>query len=412
MTHTINFKNVSKRYRLGLRTRSLRSALSSILSKDTDSRQSEVWALSDVSFKIASGEAVGLIGPNGAGKSTTLRLLADITKPTSGIITVNGRVSVLLELGAGFHPELTGRENINLYGSILGLSQREIKEAYRSIVDFSGIERFLDTPLKRYSSGMYVRLAFSVAAHVKPDILLIDEVLAVGDAGFRQKCIARMEEMRQDGITLVFVSHNAFMVQKMCDRVIYLSDGKIKLQGEAEEVCKVYESDIRRHKEEKAQSSQLIRYQSGKDLIEIKDVEIVDSKNRSKDVFEYDEAAKIRIVYQAYSKIAGPIIHIRLWRDDGTPCFTVRSNQRDAYLHGLILEGKGEVGLRLQELQLYGGVYRAEIVILDSSDAIPLAIGYTPWFQVSGPGVIENESLGVYVPRSLWEVDGIIGNHD
>ncbi len=259
---------------------------------------------------------------------------------------------------------------------------------------------------------MYVRLAFSVAAHVKPDILLIDEVLAVGDAGFRQKCIARMEEMRQDGITLVFVSHNAFMVQKMCDRVIYLSDGKIKLQGEAEEVCKVYESDIRRHKEEKAQSSQLIRYQSGKDLIEIKDVEIVDSKNRSKDVFEYDEAAKIRIVYQAYSKIAGPIIHIRLWRDDGTPCFTVRSNQRDAYLHGLILEGKGEVGLRLQELQLYGGVYRAEIVILDSSDAIPLAIGYTPWFQVSGPGVIENESLGVYVPRSLWEVDGIIGNHD
>src|SRR5262245_42123961 len=188
----------------------------------------EVWALKDVSFAIRRGETVGIIGRNGAGKSTLLKILSRITEPSVGRVTTKGRVASLLEVGTGFHPELTGRENMYLNGAILGMTRQEIKRKFDEIVAFAEIEKFLDTPVKRYSSGMYVRLAFAVAAHLEPEILLVDEVLAVGDAAFQKKCLGKMDDVAKEGRTVLFVSHNMDAVRRLCERCMWLDSGRIK----------------------------------------------------------------------------------------------------------------------------------------------------------------------------------------
>lgn len=198
------------------------------------------WALRDVSFQVEQGEVVGIIGRNGAGKSTLLKLLCRITEPTTGRIVLRGRLSSLLEVGTGFHPELTGRENIFLNGAILGMTRADIRRKFDEIVAFAEIDRFLDTPVKRYSSGMYVRLAFSVAAHLEPDILVIDEVLAVGDAAFQKKCLARMDDVARHGKTVLLISHNMLSIQSLCSRVLWLEAGQIRKAGSASEVVGQY----------------------------------------------------------------------------------------------------------------------------------------------------------------------------
>jgi lipopolysaccharide transport system ATP-binding protein len=200
----------------------------------------DIWALRDVSFELAEGEVLGLIGRNGAGKSTLLRVLTRITAPTSGTATIRGRIGSLLEVGTGFHPELTGRENVFLNGAILGMRRREITRKYDEIVEFSGVSRFIDTPVKRYSSGMYVRLAFSVAAFLEPEILLVDEVLAVGDAEFQRRCLGRMEDMGESGRTVVFVSHNLQTISQLCDRAILLDGGSVVMDGDSADVVARY----------------------------------------------------------------------------------------------------------------------------------------------------------------------------
>jgi lipopolysaccharide transport system ATP-binding protein len=209
-----------------------------------DSGYEEFWALSNISLNIQQGERVGIIGSNGAGKSTLLKILSRITEPTKGSIRIRGRVASLLEVGTGFHPELTGRENIYLNGAILGMSKQEIQRNFDAIVDFSGVEKFLDTPVKRYSSGMYVRLAFSVAAHLESDILIVDEVLAVGDAQFQKKCMARMEDISEGGRTILFVSHNMGAVAELCSRAVFLHQGRKMLDGIPSEVIKTYISQL------------------------------------------------------------------------------------------------------------------------------------------------------------------------
>lgn len=210
-------------------------------SKQTKTVKEEFWALNDVGFEIRCGEAIGIIGPNGAGKSTLLKLLSRITEPTTGRIEINGRVSSLLEVGTGFHPELTGRENVFLNGAILGMSRQEIKKKFDAIVDFSGVEKFLDTPVKRYSSGMYLRLAFSVAAHLEPEILIVDEVLAVGDSEFQKKCLGKMDEVsKNEGRTVLFVSHNLGAIQQLCSRSFFLDGGKIVFEGRVEKAISAY----------------------------------------------------------------------------------------------------------------------------------------------------------------------------
>jgi ABC-type polysaccharide/polyol phosphate transport system ATPase subunit len=238
----LHFDNVSKKYRV--RQESAAGGSKNVLLRKLQAlrgRNTDFWAVRDVSFEVQRGEALGIIGHNGAGKSTILKLLANITSPTSGEITINGRLSALIEVGSGFHQELTGRENVYLNGSILGMRRREIAEKLESIFEFAGVRQFIDTPVKRYSSGMYVRLGFSIAAHLDPDILLLDEVLAVGDAAFQAKCIRRITELKEAGTTIVFISHDLGAVEALCDRVLLMERGQLTANGKPREVIHEYQ---------------------------------------------------------------------------------------------------------------------------------------------------------------------------
>jgi len=236
---SIIVENISKKYLLGKNTsKTLRDSIANLFNSAQEVE--EFWALKNISFELGRGDVLGIIGKNGAGKSTLLKILSKITKPTSGRIEFLGKVSSLLEVGTGFHPELSGRENIFLNGSILGMSSSEIKKNLDEIISFSGVEKFIDTPVKKYSSGMYVRLAFSVAAHLRSDILLIDEVLAVGDNEFRKKCMTKMDDIHKSGKTIIFVSHNMNAIRNICDRVLLLDNGKLGALGATDEIINRY----------------------------------------------------------------------------------------------------------------------------------------------------------------------------
>jgi lipopolysaccharide transport system ATP-binding protein len=252
----ISVENVSKQYRLGVigtgtfrndlklwwaKARNKPNPLALVDDMDHGNRENDIlWALRDVSFKVEQGEALGIIGRNGAGKSTLLKILSRVTTPTSGEVKVKGRIASLLEVGTGFHPELTGRENIFLNGAIMGMSRVEVAKKFDEIVDFSGVEKFIDTPVKRYSSGMYVRLAFAVAAHLEPEILIVDEVLAVGDLRFQKKCVARMQDVADSGKTVLFVSHAMDSVRKLCTKCILLEKGEVIDIGETSPILTRY----------------------------------------------------------------------------------------------------------------------------------------------------------------------------
>jgi len=240
---TVRFDGVTKRY-TGVKPGSLRRAVDHLFHRSLGPN-TPVTALNDVSFDVFQGERLGIIGGNGAGKSTAMSLVAGITPPTKGSVTVRGRVAPLLEVGAGFHDDLTGRENVYLNGIIMGMSRRDISARFDDIIAFAELEEFVDTPVKYYSSGMYMRLGFAVAAHLEPDVLLIDEVLAVGDAAFQQKSLARMREIAQSGATVVFISHNIPSVQLLCNRGIYLLHGEIVAEGPVSDVVERYMEDVR-----------------------------------------------------------------------------------------------------------------------------------------------------------------------
>jgi lipopolysaccharide transport system ATP-binding protein len=257
-TKAIRVSDLGKRYTIGKqKDASLRSTLTSTF-KSAAAKGDDFWALQDINFEINKGDIVGIIGKNGAGKSTLLKVLSQITKPTTGRIELNGRVASLLEVGTGFHPELTGRENIYLNGTILGMSRKEVKEKFQAIMEFSGVEKFIDTPVKHYSSGMYVRLAFSVAAHLEPEILIIDEVLAVGDAEFQRKCLGKMSDVAAQGRTVLFVSHDMGAISSLCSKGFFMEKGTIVKEGPIDEVVEQYlnfsstDSDlIRKYQERK-----------------------------------------------------------------------------------------------------------------------------------------------------------------
>lgn len=256
MSPVISIESLSKKYIIGHQQQARYSTFRDVLTngakrvthklahpfatKDNNPTQEEFWALKDVSFDIKQGDRVGIIGRNGAGKSTLLKILSRITEPTSGRVSIRGRVASLLEVGTGFHPELTGRENIYLNGAILGMSRADMRRHFDEIVAFSEVEKFLDTPVKHYSSGMYVRLAFSVAAHLEPEILVVDEVLAVGDAQFQRKCLGKMHEAGKQGRTVLFVSHNMPAIRNLCDRAVWLNDGQVYQAGAALAVSESY----------------------------------------------------------------------------------------------------------------------------------------------------------------------------
>lgn len=259
MTTAVKIENLSKKYIIGHQREKQYETFRDVLmhkfrgmghrvrhplsANQEEIKQEDLWALRDINLEIHQGERVGIIGRNGAGKSTLLKVLSRITEPTQGRFSMNGRVASLLEVGTGFHPELSGRENIFLNGAILGMGKVEIKRKFDEIVAFAETEKFLDTPVKRYSSGMYVRLAFAVAAHLEPEILLVDEVLAVGDASFQKKCLGKMEDVAKEGRTILFVSHNMGSINKLCGRTIWIKNGQIEMDGATEQVMSLYLTD-------------------------------------------------------------------------------------------------------------------------------------------------------------------------
>lgn len=279
----------------------------------------EFWALKDISFNVKRGEVVGVIGANGAGKSTLFKILSRITPPTEGEIVIRGRVGSLLEVGTGFHPELTGRENIFLNGAILGMRQREIAKRFDEIVEFAGVEKFLDTPVKYYSSGMYVRLAFSVAAHMEPDILLIDEVLAVGDAEFQKKCLGKMDEItKKEGRTILFVSHNMGAISQLCQKTVLIKNGQIAEMGDTSEI-------IAKYLNERIKSGQATEFRADKSKkMQIRSVKILNSEGKESKSITLFESFKIKINYDVNEKTRG--VHLMV--------VCMNNNENDVFVSG------------------------------------------------------------------------------
>jgi lipopolysaccharide transport system ATP-binding protein len=325
------------------------------------------WALNDVSFEIKRGEMVGIIGHNGAGKSTLLKVLSRITEPTEGRAEVHGRVGSLLEVGTGFHFELTGRENVYLYGAILGMTKAEIDRKFTKIVEFSELERFLDTAVKHYSSGMYVRLAFAVAAHLDPEILLIDEVLSVGDLAFQRKCMEQAAQLREGDATVIVVSHNMFSIKAMCDRVLYLSHGRVLADGPPDEVIPKYEEDILGGSGEldtpRWAQAKLEKDPAGRP-VNITDMQILDELGQGRSIFDYGERVRVRVKCEVHQRIHNPNFVVAVVRSDGVSCCNYSSQ-----LDGIALptvSGMYEFEVLLPELKLVADLYAIHIVVWDA----------------------------------------------
>ena len=309
-TIALSISNLSKCYQIGLKKDgSLRGTLASIFSTGNSSHE-DFWALKDFNLEIQKGDVIGIIGKNGAGKSTILKLISQITRPTTGRIEINGRVASLLEVGTGFHPELTGRENIFLNGTILGMTRKEVSAKFDEIVAFSGIKKFIDTPVKRYSSGMYVRLAFAVAAHLEPEILIIDEVLAVGDAEFQKKCLGKMKDVAGQGRTVIFVSHDLAAVKKLCNKGVLIQEGKQIFAGNINETISKYTQTFFTDKLSFDVSDFSKRVRGNK-------FAVIDTISINKSLFSPTDTLEVEVLFHSMEEsIIGQIIHIALFITD------------------------------------------------------------------------------------------------
>jgi len=315
-----------------------------------------IHALNNVSFKVKKGEALGIIGANGSGKTTILRLLANVTEPSSGEILVSGKVAPLIQVGAGFHPELTGRENVYLNATIMGLSKKEINEKYDDIVSFAELERFMDTPVKRYSSGMYVRLGFAVVANIDPDIFLIDEILSVGDIAFQRKCLDTMSKIRKSDKSIVFVSHNISAVKTLCDRVIWLDKGELKKEGDPSEVISAYITFMNSKSEFSGDTS----YAGGKTRwgtgeARFTNVEVLNSESKKADIFAPGDEITVRLEYEANKRIDSPVFWIGIINDDEIKVFGSYYNKERVGKY--FIKGKGALNCTIDSLLMRPGNY-------------------------------------------------------
>lgn len=406
----IKFEHVSKVYCLESSRTSLREAVAQIPRKLINRNNAApderlFWALKDVSFEVEQGEVLGIIGHNGAGKSTILKLLSRVSFPTQGHIQTEGRMAALIELGAGFHPDLSGRENVYLNGSILGLKRREITAQLSKIIEFAGLEKFIDTPVKRYSSGMYVRLAFAVAAHVRADILLVDEVLSVGDMAFQQKCLKKMNELRESGTTIVFVSHNLWSVSAFCKRTILLQEGQIRAEGKSDQVIDIY----RRHEREKllaqdngAGTASVLSSMSnhGEALISV--VELLNQDRKPERVFSPDSHLLIRVHYVVPEPLEASNFVIRIHRADGLVCCMFSNRAKDLSNQPTIY-GKGILEANIGPLQLVPDLYTVEVIIAGIKEPINYAHYGGETFQVTGR-LPDPNFAGVFTPKVEWSL--------
>ncbi|MCS6881933.1 MAG: polysaccharide ABC transporter ATP-binding protein [Oscillochloridaceae bacterium] len=405
----IEFNRVSKAYRLGMGQTTLREALARQAQRlmrrhGLAHDQHLFWALNEVSFQVEQGEIVGIIGHNGAGKSTILKLLSRVTFPTRGQITTRGRMAALIELGAGFHPDLTGRENIYLNGIIMGLKRREIDAQFANIVEFAGLEQFIDTPVKRYSSGMYLRLAFAVAAHVHADLILVDEVLSVGDAAFQQRCLTKMHQLHRDGATIVFVSHNLWSVSTFCTRALLLRGGQIQADGHPVEVIQMYrqqdrEAALSRLRNQLADSATGSGTEDDAQSIGfVVKSELLNAWEQPEQAFGPDEALMLRISYVAPQPLETPAFVVQIRRADGVVCCFLKS-PADEMRQGIY--GEGSVVLWIDPLQLAPDMYMIEVRLEDHRRALVYATDTSGIFYVKGY-LHGAEVAGVFQPHVRW----------
>jgi lipopolysaccharide transport system ATP-binding protein len=415
MTESITVEELSKRYELGAlqHETQLRDQLVHFLRAPFRRRAPKeiLWALRDVSFKVDEGEVVGIIGRNGAGKSTLLKILSKITYPTSGRVRARGRVASLLEVGTGFHEELTGRENIFLNGSIMGMKKKEVDAKLDAIVEFSGVERFIDTPIKRYSSGMRLRLGFAVAAHLEPDVLIIDEVLAVGDAAFQKKCISAMQDLRGGGRTVLFVSHNMAAVENLCSRGIWIANGTIRLDGPTHEVIEAYMGSFT-SADSAFRELTAAEGRRGTGEIRFTRVEFLSTDRDLQTVTRCGKSLVIRLHYRANKPIERPAFAIKMYAELGTLV-----TDTGTWLHGLdiplVPAGDGYLDLEIDSLNLLPGRYSfslfldscVETRVYDSLEhAVHLDVEEAPIYGTSRR--IDSRFGLVFFPQR-WRLDGI-----
>ncbi len=371
------------------------------LRKTTEASHDDFWALSGVDFAIERGEVVGIIGHNGAGKSTLLKILSRITKPTEGAVSLRGRVGSLLEVGTGFHPELTGRENIFLNGAILGMHRHEIQSKFDAIVEFAEIGQFLDMPVKRYSSGMYVRLAFAVAAHLEPEILIVDEVLAVGDMAFQRKCLGRMKEVGRSGATVLFVSHNMPAIETLCTRAILLDHGKVLKDGSVPDIVREYHTrvlgDIGGGCTDLAQRRDRLGEQAA-----LRSATILDAAGAPSAYVPLSGQFHVRIGFDCPEPIDVPIVGLGFDDSLGQRMLTVHTPMRTAALDRL--EGQCFVDCRIDAFPLAPGEYWLKISLAGNNQEIDMVERALHFTVADGDAFGEGRgfSRGVCVAASMW----------
>ncbi len=415
MSYSVIVDKVSKQYEIGKvrEYKMLRETLVSwcrgLFFRQKTARET-VWALKEVSLRIKEGEVMGIIGRNGAGKSTLLKILSKITYPTSGAVKVNGRVASLLEVGTGFHEELTGRENVLLNGSILGMTKHEILQKMDAIVAFAGVERFIDTPIKRYSTGMRLRLGFAVAAHLDSDILIIDEVLAVGDAGFQKKCLGAMENLRTAGRTVLFVSHNMAAVENLCSRVVWIDDGQIRQDGDAREIIQAYLASFTEGKQTGFDLAG-VSSRRGAGGARLTALELLDSNREPLKLIRSGDRVVIRFHYSAKTRIANPIFGIKVYTELGTLVTEMNTWMTDFEIP-FIDPGDGFIDLEVDFLNLMPGRYNVSLFlgavgplfqdILDHCGALEVEPSD---FYNSGKGI--ESRFGIIFLPFRWKLDGL-----
>ena len=358
MSKVITVDHVSKRYR---RYRERNASLKVALMRRQRATYDEFWALRDVSFEIRPGQTFGLVGENGSGKSTMLKCIARILQPDEGKIEIDGKIAALLELGSGFHPELSGRENVYLNGSILGLKKREIDAKFDEILDFSGVEEFIDQPVKTYSSGMYVRLGFSVAINVDPDILLVDEILAVGDAAFQAKCMEKFHDFRKQGRTVVVVSHAMGQMRSFCDEVAWLDHGRLLAVGRPEEVIDEYLDEV--HTDRVVSEDGLTHWGSGEVRVTSVDLLGVDGTPRTH--VSTGDPVTVRVAFEGEERIDKPTFGLSIETIDGAHVWS--HHTKDGSWSAKSIQGCGTVDYKVPKLMLQPGTYELHASIADDS---------------------------------------------
>ncbi|HEX2344747.1 MAG TPA: ABC transporter ATP-binding protein [Vicinamibacterales bacterium] len=422
MIPAIEVSHATKVYRRYSGRRQFATLKSALLSGSLirDLRPEERFtAVEDVSFDVPAGRTLGIIGRNGSGKSTMLKLVAGITKPTSGTVRVNGRVSALIELGAGFHPEISGRENVFINGIMLGLSKREISRRFDEIVEFAEMQEFIDAPVKTYSSGMYMRLGFAVAIHVDPDVLLVDEVLAVGDESFTHKCLDKFAEFKRRGKTILLVTHSLGLVERFCDQALWLDTGRVRATGDPKRVVDSYITDVEKSEEAQLASEQgksvsepppdgpqdtpgtgSVEGRWGSHEAEILDVQLAGPDGEAAHIFQSGEPLEIRLRVRANQPLEDFAFGIGIFNAEGVRCYGTNTDIDE--LKPVRFSGEAEAVFRIESLDLVEGTYKLDAAVhkLDGYPYDYHRLLYT--FRVKS----RTRDVGIYRPRHEWRFTG------